>query len=183
MSAWVINHVPGMIKHQGQTVDRFGFDQTGTVDYHFNQQGFRSLTNFDFVPNYAFFGCSSVFGIGVAHQSVFSNMFDHAHNYGLAGDYNNDDVFMIIEQYLQSSAYSDATKKLVYWTDRNTQYLDRYSQQLSEQGFVQLFCGPKLPYKNCFVGFPSVDQDASGTHMGAKTHLTTYKLLCSVFNR
>jgi len=183
MSTWVINHVPGMIKHQGQTVDRFGFDQTGTVDYQFNCNGFRSRVDFDFVPDYAFFGCSLVFGIGVPHEHVFANKFDHAHNYGLAGDYNNDDVYESIQRYLKSLAYSESTKKFVYWTDRNTEHLQDYSKQLSELGFIQAFCGPKMPHANCIAGFPSVDLDASGTHMGIKSHLTMYKLLCSLFSQ
>jgi hypothetical protein len=183
MSTWVVNHVPEMLLYQGQTINKFGLDRTGTVDYQFNKQGFRSHVDFNFVPDYAFFGCSLVFGIGVPYNSIFPNMFDRVHNYGIAGNYNNDDIFSIIKNYLNSLAYNDLTKKFVYWTDRNTESLDRYSKQLSDQGFIQAFCGDKTPYKNCFAGFPAVDADVSKTHMGAKTHLGTYKLLCNLFNQ
>lgn len=183
MPTWVINHVPGMLQHRGQTVKQFGLDQTGTIDYQFNQQGFRSPVDFDFVPDYAFFGCSSVFGIGVAHDHIFPSMFPRSHNYGLAGKYDNDDAFLIIDNYLHSSAFSNSTKKFVYWTDRNTESLDLYSKKLSELGFVQSFCGPKMPYNNCFSGVPNVDTDVSLTHMGVNTHLITYKLLCNLFKR
>jgi hypothetical protein len=183
MSTWVINHVPGMIQYQGQTINSFGLDRTETIDYQFNKQGFRSTVDFDFVPDYAFFGCSLVFGIGVPYKSIFPNMFDQSHNYGIAGNYNNNDIFLIIENYLNSSAYSNSAKKFVCWNNRNIESLDHYSQILSEQGFIQIFCGDKMPYKNCFSAFPDVDFDASGTHMGVKTHLITYKLLCNLFNR
>jgi hypothetical protein len=183
MSNWVTNHVPGMIQYQGQTVNRFGLDQTGTIDYQLNQQGFRSPTDFDFVPDYAFFGCSSVFGIGVAHNDIFASMFPQSHNYGLAGAYNNDDAFLIIDNYLHSSAFNKSAKKFVYWTNRNTESLDRYSRQLSELGFIQSFCGDRMPYKNCFPGIADVDADVSATHMGPATHLITYKLLCKLFGQ
>jgi len=183
MSTWVINHVPGMIQHQDQTINCFGHDQTETINYQFNKQGFRSNVDFNFVPDYAFFGCSSVFGIGVSDKFIFPNMFNRSHNYGVAGNYNNDDIFLIIENYLNSMAYSNSTKKFIYWTNRNTESLDYYSQKLSEQGFIQAFCGDKMPYKNCFASFPNIDSDISGTHMGAKTHLITYKLLCNLFNQ
>ncbi len=183
MSAWVTNHVPGMIRCQGQTVNQFGLDQTGIIDYQFNQQGFRSLVDFDFVPNHAFFGCSSVFGIGVAYNYIFPSMFPLSHNYGLAGIYNNDDAFLIVDNYLHSSAFNKATKKFVYWVNRNTESLDLYSRQLSKLGFIQAFCGDKMSYKNCFSGVPNVDADVSNTHMGISTHLITYKLLCKLFKQ
>jgi hypothetical protein len=183
MPTWVTNHVPGMIQYLGQTVNQFGLDQTGTIDYQFNQQGFRSATDFNFVPDYAFFGCSSVFGIGVANNYIFPSMFPQTHNYGIAGIYNNDDAFLIIDNYLHSAAFNKSTKKFVYWTNRNTESLDSYSKQLSQLGFIQAFCGNKMPYSNCFSGVPDIDADVSNTHMGAATHLITYKLLCKLFKQ
>ena len=58
----ILNHVPGMIKNQGQIIESFGKDCTGQINYQFNQQGFRGILDFDFMPEYAFFGCSLVFG-------------------------------------------------------------------------------------------------------------------------
>lgn len=183
MSTWVTNHVPGMIQCLGQTVNQFGLDQTGTIDYQFNQQGFRAPVDFDFVPDYVFFGCSLVFGIGVQHDYIFPTMFNRSHNYGLAGNYNNDDVFLIIKNYLNSDLYNNLTKKFVCWTDRNIENIDSYSNQLSQQGFIQLFCGDTMPYKNCFKLLPNIDVGISHTHMGTKTHMIIYKLLCSLFNQ
>jgi len=180
MLNWVTNHVPRMIQHKGQTINQFGKDQTGTINYEFNQQGFRSPVDFDFIPDHAFFGNSLVFGIGVAYEYTFPGMFNLSHNYGLAGSYNNDDTFIIIENYLSSDAYSSKTKKAVVWTNRNDENIDSYSKQLSEQGFVQLFCGDLMPYKNCFRAVANVDSDVSGTHMGIKTHLATYRILRSL---
>jgi hypothetical protein len=183
MLNWVTNHVPGMIQHIGQTIDQFGKDNTGIIKYQFNQQGFRSPMDFNFVPEYVFFGNSLVFGIGVAYEYTFPGMFNLSHNYGLAGSYNNDDTFIIIENYLNSDAYSSKTKKAVVWTNRNEENIDVYSKRLSQEGFVQLFCGKKMPYKNCFSAIPNIDFDVSGTHIGIKTHLATYKALCSLFNK
>jgi hypothetical protein len=178
---WVNNHVPNMIQHIGQTLDKFGKDRTGLVKYQFNQQGFRSPVDFNFVPEYVFFGNSLVFGIGVAYEYTFPGMFNFSHNYGLAGNYNNDDIFKIIENYLNSDVYSSKTKKAVVWTNRNEENVNSYSKQLSEQGFVQLFCGDLMPYKNCFRAVANIDFDVSGTHMGIKTHLATCRLLSESF--
>ena len=183
MPTGVSNHVPGMSQHKGQIINRFGLDQTGTINYQFNQQGFRAPVDFDFAPDYAFFGCSLVFGVGVQHEYAFPTMFNRSHNYGLAGNYNNDDIFLIIKNYLNSDSYISLTKKFVCWTNRNAENIDSYSNQLSQEGFIQLFCGDTMPYKNCFSVLPNIDVDASCTHMGIKTHLTTYKLLCSLFNQ
>ena len=37
MSALVVNHIEGMIKQQNACTDRFGLDNTGIVQYQFNQ--------------------------------------------------------------------------------------------------------------------------------------------------
>ena len=181
MTNWVNNHVPKMTQCKGQIVDKFGQDNTGTIRYEFNQQGFRAPVDFDFIPNYAFFGCSLVFGIGVEYKHTFPAMFNLSHNYGLASTYNNDDTFITIENYLKSDAYSSSAKKFVCWKPYNEENIDSYSKALSEQGFVQLFCGDLMPYKNCFRALANEDFDVSGTHMGIKTHLSTYKLLCTLF--
>jgi len=179
MSNCVINHVIPMINAADTTVHCFGRDNTNTVSYKFNHQGFRSTVNFDTVPDYVFFGCSLVFGIGVADNLIFASQFPNSHNYGLAGHYNNRDIFSIIESFLKLNHAN--VKKVVCWSERNGELLAPYSEYLSQHNFIQFFCGPTQPFINCYPMMPQVDSDASGTHMGPGTHKIMHKLLCTIF--
>lgn len=169
-----------MICFAGQSVDKFGKDNTGLVTYNFNQQGFRSKKNYDSVPEYAFFGFSNVFGIGIPEEQTFANMFENSHNYGLAGSYTNTDIFKIASNY---AVLYPGVKKIVCWTDRDSELLPEYSKSLESMDFIQFFSGNKLPCKNCFNMLPNVDKDVSQTHMGIKSHQTMYKLLRVLVNR
>lgn len=166
-----------------QTLTQFGKDTTGKISYTFNQQGFRSDKDYNFVPTYAFFGCSLVFGIGVPIEKVFTNLFNNSQNYGLSGEYNNDSVFDVINSYLKSNIYSSSTKLAVVWTDRNEENLDSYYHSLNEYNIIHFFCGKKLPYNKCYPILANIDLDVSNTHMGVKSHYAFYKTLCSLFNQ
>ena len=179
----VVNHVPGMLQYQGGVSNQFGKDSTGKINYKFNQQGFRSDIDFNFVPDYAFFGCSLVFGIGVTVENVFSSYFISSQNYGLAGTYNNDDVYIILDAFLKSDLYSQHTKIVVVWTNRHTENLDTYYHNLKDYDIKHFFCGEKLPYNNCYAMLKNLDNDVSATHMGPKTHQFFYKFLWSLLNR
>lgn len=181
MSA-LINHVPGMLQCRGSMSNRFGKDSTGKINYKFNQQGFRSNVDFDFIPDYAFFGCSIVFGIGVPLENIFSSYFDNSQNYGIAGGYDNNDVYIIIDKFLKSDLYSPHIKIAVVWTDRNNENLDTYYRKLKDYDIKHFFCGEKLPYDNCYAMLGNLDNDVSMTHMGSKTHRFFYKLLQALFN-
>ena len=61
---------PEMLGLAGQTVKQFGYDSTGTVDYRFNQLGFRSPALVD-QPSVIAIGNSVTFGIGLAESSTF----------------------------------------------------------------------------------------------------------------
>jgi hypothetical protein len=106
MSDTVINPVLGMYEHRGQTVNQFGLDKTGTIQYQFNQQGFRSDLDFDFVPDWAFFGCSFVAGIGVPIKKTFASKFSNSQNYGVFGIYHNHDIREIIQRFQNSKIFS-----------------------------------------------------------------------------
>jgi hypothetical protein len=165
------------------TVYQFGNDNTGLVEYTFNSQGFRSSQDYVIVPNYAFFGCSLVFGIGVPIDQVFTSYFTHSHNYGIAGNYNNNDIFQSIQDFINSELYSCDTKLIIVWTDRNTEWIDNYYQQLKSYNVIHFFCGKVLSYQNCYAMIPQLDTDISGTHMGAKTHRTFWKVLSNLCNQ
>ena len=69
-----MNHVSGMQKCQGLTVDTFGKDTTGKVLYTFNKQGFRSQIDYVTSPSVAFFGCSLV-GSGYHVVGIYMRWF------------------------------------------------------------------------------------------------------------
>ena len=178
MSDTVINPVPGMYQHRGQIINQFGWDKTRLVEYRFNQQGFRSNRNFDFVPDWAFFGSSFVAGIGVSIEQTFASKFDNSQNYGVCGTYYNQDIYKIIQIFLNSKLFSIKTKIAVFWTDRDCDELGNYYQELQHLDIRFFFCGTPLPYQKCHKMISNLDFDVSGTHMGPKTHKFLYRALC-----
>lgn len=178
-----INHVPGMAQHANATIYRFAKDMTGGIPYRFNKQGFRG-TDFDFIPRYAFFGASLVFGIGVDESDIFPYLFQKSHNYGLAGDYDNHDTMIILEKFLASSFSTSETQIAVVWHARDAECLDGFYQKLKKHtNVLHLYCGTVLPYTRCYKMPPQLDQDVSQTHMGPKTHRLLYKILCGLFDK
>jgi hypothetical protein len=62
-----------MWQFRGQTVDKFGYDQSGFNIYRFNDQGYRSDVDFDFSkPCLVTIGPSISFGIGLPIEKTFS---------------------------------------------------------------------------------------------------------------
>jgi len=182
MSVAIINHVTEMKLAKEKTLNKFGKDATGQITYTFNQQGFRSLYNFDFVPDYAFFGCSLVFGVGVQMQQTFPYLFQNSQNYGIAGNYNNLDTFILITQFVNSSLYCNTVKIAVVWHLRDVDHLESYYHALKNYNILHFFCGRPLPYERCYSVFPNIDYDVSKTHYGPKSHRTFYKILCALFD-
>lgn len=179
----ILNHVPGMIKNQGQIIESFGKDCTGQINYQFNQQGFRGILDFDFMPEYAFFGCSLVFGIGVTEKETFPYLFDRSQNYGLAGSYNNRDVMTVLETFLKSDLYSNQTKIAVVWHSRDAECLKDFYLKLKSYNIIHFYCGERLPHDNCYVTPVNADYDVSGTHYGRKSHRLLWKTLYYLFQQ
>lgn len=179
----MFNHVEGMIQNKSKSVSKFGKDSTGMIEYCFNDQGFRSSKNFEEVPQYAFFGCSVTFGIGVPEQLTFPYRFENSHNYGIAGGYNNHDVMKIIKQFLSSNLYHDNVKMAVVWHSRDSECLSDFYNQLKEYNIIHFFCGERLNYDNCYKMIPQIDWDVSGTHPGIQTHEKIYKVISHLLNR
>ena len=177
-----MNHVSGMQKCQGLTVDTFGKDTTGKVLYTFNKQGFRSQIDYVTSPGVAFFGCSLVFGVGVDQDKIATSYFKNSHNYGLAGEYDNQDVYQTVNTFINSSLY-DNTPVVVVWHSRDSENLDQYYHKLTGLDIYHFFCGEKLQHPNCFRMIKNVDQDVSGTHMGPATHRIFYKSVCALLNQ
>lgn len=176
------NHVPGMINQKNNTLTAFGKDVTGKILYRFNHEGFRGH-DFSFVPQYAFFGISLVFGIGVNETEIFPYLFEQAHNYGLAGSYDNHDIMITLEKFLASSLYTPATQMAVVWHSRDSECLEEFYMKLHPHNIIHFYCGKVLPFERCFAMVPEVDQDVSKTHPGPKTHRLMYKMLCGLFDK
>lgn len=172
-----------MYKLRGQTVDKFGVDCTGQVEYQFNQQGFRSDLNFDTAPKHALFGCSLVFGIGVNSSDTAASLLPNTYNFGLAGRYNNNDIYQTIANYTNSALYCPNTKLCVVWTDRDPQSLPDIVASLGHLNLYHFFCGDIVSGAKRFKFIKQIDHDVSQTHMGPKTHAVFAKILWALFNQ
>jgi len=181
MSTGIINHLDHMIQQRGQTLSTFGKDSTGKISYQINDQGFRGAKNFDVAPDYAFFGCSLVFGIGVPEKQTFPYLFENSQNYGLAGQYNNHDVMQVLEKFLQSDLYNNKTHVAVVWHARDSDCLEDFYFKLKSYNIIHFFCGKPLNYQNCYPAPPNQDFDVSGTHYGINSHRILWKTLCALF--
>lgn len=179
----MINHVSDMYNLRGQTVDKFGLDHTGCIKYRFNQQGFRSNLNFDATPKHALFGCSLIFGIGVNNSDTVASLLPNTYNFGLAGRYNNNDIYQTIVNYVNSDLYSLDTKMCVVWTNRDQQSLPYTVANLAHLNLYHFFCGNIVPGIKCFKFIDQIDYDISRTHMGPKTHAVFAKILWALFNQ
>ena len=69
-----------MFSLAGQTVDKYGLDKTGQINYTFDKHGFREGNDYAQKPDYVFFGASTLAGIGVIEQKRFSRYFDNSWN-------------------------------------------------------------------------------------------------------
>lgn len=176
------NHVTHMSQHSGSTVDVFGKDSTGAVSYQFNLQGFRG-NNFDTTPDHAFFGCSLVFGIGVESNQVFASQFVKSYNFGLAGFYNNADIYQTIMTFAQSSVFDPGVKLCVVWADRHDDPAKQYFDKLTGIPALHFFCGTCPQEKNAYPAVAQIDSDVSNTHPGPKTHALYKKVICQLFNQ
>jgi len=171
-----------MWENRGRVLDKFGLDQTGKIQYKFNNQGFRANKDYCDQPNIVFFGCSLVFGIGVSYDKTFTAQFHRSHNYGLAGDYDNIAIYQIIMMWLKSDSSQTCVNRVVVWSDRDNAMAQHYAQCLLPYGFVNFFCGVVPGLDNCYAMPPKKDLDISSTHMGPRSHKLFYKILCPLFD-
>lgn len=179
----MINHVPDMYNLRGQTVNKFGLDNTEQIQYQFNTAGFRSQHEFDHCPKYALFGCSLIFGIGVENCQTTAFLLPDAYNFGLAGTYSNTDIYLLTKKYLSSDLYAPTTKICVVWTDRDQQLLTDYVGKLSQFPIYHFFCGDVIAGSKSFKFVKNLDYDVSGTHIGPKTHSYFSKTLWALLDR
>jgi len=179
----MINCLPDMYNLRGQTVSKFGLDSTGQINYSFNSQGFRSNLDYNQVPWAALFGCSLIFGIGVEHKDIVTSLLPNTYNFGLAGNYSNNDIYKTIVAYARSDLYSPSTRLCVVWTDRDSELLDTYVRDLDSVPMYHFFCGKVVPGRQHRKFVRALDQDVSGTHMGPETHKFFAKVLWTLFDQ
>lgn len=169
-------------QHRGQTVRQWGKDSTGLVEYQFNNQGFRSATDYTSSPQYAFFGNSSVFGVGVPVSETLVSHFDSAHNYGLSGSYMNHHSVTNLKQFVSSPLYSNETKIIFFWIDRE-EPIEQMIQDVDQlvPGVLHISSGQKR--RGAINLMPHKDADVSGTHPGPATHTMWAKTIQLLLNR
>lgn len=163
------------------TQSKWGKDQTGTIEYQFNGQGFRGTCDYSWIPTHAFFGNSAVFGVGVEVNETFVSYFLKAHNYGLSGNYMNWHSVENLKRYINSPFHAPSTKIIFVWIDRPgveniPQLIDRVNAM--RPNVLHISMGVKYPTSINLM--PSIDHDASETHPGPKSHgiwAKTIKLL------
>lgn len=169
---------------RGKTVSAWGKDTTGFIKYTINNQGFRSSVDYDWTPKYAFFGSSSVFGIGVPEEQTLVAQFENAHNYGLAGNYLNQDSITNLKNFLSSATYNNDVKIVFFWIERpnqeNIEEMISYVDSISKK-IIHISQGNKYP--KAINLMPHIDQDVSGTHPGPRTHKLWAKTIRLLINR
>lgn len=172
-------------QHRGQTVYTWGKDQTGLVEYRFNQQGYRHSQNYNWPAQWAFFGNSIVFGVGVPEHQILTSHFEHSQNYGLSGLYMN--LYMNyhsvtnLANFVKSPCCTPDTKIVFFWIDRDQEDIDSLIAQV--QTIVPRCLNISSGQKR--IGainlMPHQDWDVSHTHPGPQTHkmwARTIRLLC-----
>ncbi len=166
--------------HRGQIVHSWGKDSTGLIDYRFNNQGYRHCQDYNWPADWAFFGNSIVFGIGVHEPYILTSQFECSQNYGLSGNYMNHHSVTNLKNFTESKCYIPTTRVVFFWIDRDQEDVNELIQQVKilVPGCLNISSGQQRP--GAINLMPQCDQDVSGTHPGPKTHkmwANTIKLL------
>jgi hypothetical protein len=169
-------------QHRGQTVNRWGKDHTSLIEYRFNSQGYRHAQTYDWPADWAFFGNSIVFGVGVEESNILTSYFAHCQNYGLSGHYMNHHSVTNLQNFLKSSCCTAHTRIVFFWIERPSENIDALIQQVKHMApqCLNVSSGPRRP--GTINLMPQQDSDVSGTHPGPVTHkmwAKTIKLLMS----
>jgi hypothetical protein len=168
---------------RGTTVTAWGKDNTNTVEYQFNNSGFRSSKEYTESPDYAIFGASNVFGVGVPIEQTMCELIPHCQNYGIAGNYLNHHSVDNLKKFIASPLYQPKTKLVFFWIDRpGIEDIAQMIHQVNEicPGVLHINLGVKVP--GAINLFPHVDLDVSKTQPGPKTHAQwarVVQLLCN----
>jgi hypothetical protein len=180
MSITINNELCHIQDLKGKILRTFGEDRTGQINYSINSQGWRAWHDYNSKPRAAVFGCSLVFGIGVPQEKIFTSIMPETHNYGMAGAYNNIDIYSHVIQYLK--LFGDAVPVIICWTNRDRELLPEICEGLNQNNIFHFFCGSAPSKKRCYNMPPDQDKDISNTHMGPMSHDLFGKILCKLLN-
>jgi hypothetical protein len=177
----IVNCFEPAWQHRGKTVYKWGKDSTGLIEYQFNNQGFRSNFDYTIAPDYAFFGNSSVFGIGVPVDKNLTSFFTNSHNYGLSGNYMNYHSVENLRRFCKSFAFT-TSKIIFFWIDRPEPIENMIHEvNLLIPNVLHISSGTKLA--GAINLMPHRDNDVSGTHPGIQTHKMWAKTIKLLLNR
>jgi hypothetical protein len=165
---------------RGQTLRQWGKDATGIVEYQLNLQGFRHLCSYTWTTQWAFFGNSAVFGVGVDNAHIMTSYFKGSQNYGLSGSYMNHHSVTNLLNFVNTPCYNKNTNVVFFWIDREHEDIAKLISQVSSivPGCLHISSGQKR--QGAINLMPHIDLDVSGTHPGPRTHAMwakTIKLL------
>jgi hypothetical protein len=150
-------------------VRAWGKDHTGLIEYRFNAHGYRHSREYDWPADWAFFGNSIVFGVGVEESRILTSQFENSQNYGLSGQYMNHHSVTNLQRFLQSACYTNTTTVVFFWIDRDEDIAGLYQQVCSlVPDCLHISSGQKR--QGMITLMPQVDWDVSGTHPGPRTH-------------
>lgn len=148
----------------------WGKDHTGLVEYRFNAQGYRHARNYDWPADWAFFGNSIVFGVGVPESQIMVSQFANSQNYGLSGRYMNYHSVTNLANFLLSDCCADHTRIVFFWIDRDHEDVNHLIQKVTAMTprCLHISSGQRRP--GAVNLMPSSDWDVSGTHPGPRSH-------------
>ena len=158
----------------GQTVDTYGLDKTGQIKYSFDTFGFREGNDYNVHPKFVFFGASTLAGIGVHEQKRFSRYFENSWNFGLCGNYIDEES--IINYFTFKKLNLSDTKIVFCWKNNDPVALLDMINRLPNN--VYHCVTTKLDREKTCLYPKNLDYDVSKTHWGPITHQKFYKLLC-----
>jgi hypothetical protein len=189
----MINIIQEQRNFSNRVVDRYGQDQSGTVTYRFNAQGFRSEADFNYPPDLVFFGGSTPFGVGVPIEQTFPHVVAKEKNLKIWNcsyacvKYNNQDFFDTISLVHQevknipivvqwvSDKYDPLCTVPVYTFIEQTKKLYPDSVHMLIDSLVEK--DKILSGYFDLVSPPFIDKSASTTQAGPKTHQLLSKFL------
>lgn len=152
------------------SINTYGKDQTGKITYKFDPYGFREGNNYNIIPSTVFFGCSFVAGIGINTNERFSNYFNNSWNFGLFGEYTEDEIISNYEMFKKQFTEYKKTKIVFCWRSDDIDYLEMLIHSMDTNIYHTVPVDFKLKNFKIMRNIENIDYDVSKTHYGPKSH-------------
>jgi hypothetical protein len=182
----MIRAVNNQINHANKILYNYGNDSSGLIEYKFNSLGFRSCSEFNYIPDFLIFGGSANFGIGVDFNLCYWSIIAKTVGYKFwncsyaSFAYTNKIIYNTI---LTTPPEFYNTPIVVQWVghgyDTTDNIFPHEYAQLVKQKFPRvinlLIDGDQEKTEAITANFdlinpPCLDTDSSGSHPGVKTH-------------